>query len=260
MAADTFDPSTYNRPPILNAATGFALAKALIAAMPKGAPDMIRRSAKLVRDHTVELQSAWIAQDNAPKEEDRRRTDLWIDSAWSALAGRIDSYCLLPKDTHPLVVRAQQVRDHLIGQEGLAFLNTAYDVEWAESDKRIRKIEELGLAKDIDKIAGKEFLENLLAAHDVYGKVVGTTEAKTGVTKASLAGPLRNLQVAIGRYARQWAAAAEDSDELTAKARTALAPIDRLRERQASGGASSDDSELSPSTPVPDLPEKPPTG
>ena len=78
-------------------------------------------------------------------------------------------------------------------------------------------------------------------------------------SQPNMAEPLRNLQTAIGRYGRQWAAAAEDSAELMAMARAALDPIDRLRARQVSSGAAPAQPEVpvDPTTPVPDLPEPP---
>jgi hypothetical protein len=75
--------------------------------------------------------------------------------------------------------------------------------------------------------------------------------------QTSLVEPLRNLQNAIGRYGRQWAGAAEDSDELMAMAQAALDPIDRLRARQLSGPATQPEVPVDPTTAVPDLPEPP---
>jgi hypothetical protein len=217
---------------------------------------MIRRTAKLLRTHVVEMQGAWIAQDKEAKPQDRRVVDVWVDNAWSAVAGRVDSYTWLPKDKVPLVARAEEIHAHLFS-DGLAFLNLPYDEEWAESAKRIKKIEELGLARDIERVVGPEFLPNLLAAHEAYGKVAGTTEPTAVASKSSLAEPLRNLQTSVGRYARQWAAAAEDSPELMAMARAALAPIDRLRERQVPTGAAEAEVPVDPTTPIPELPEDP---
>jgi len=252
-----FDPAAYNRPPIINTASGFALATALITAMPKGAPDMIRRSAKKLRADALALQVAWIAQDKV-KPPDRRVADVALDTAWSALSARVDAYCMLPSDKYTLVQRAEVVHAELFG-EGLAFVNLPYDEEWAESQKRITKINELGLAKDIEQVAGAVFLENLFAAHEAYGPAAGTTAPAEAVSRTSLTEPLRSLRSSIGRYARQWAAAAEDSPELLEMAQAALAPIDRLRERQGPAGAAAAETEepVDPNTPVPDLPDDP---
>ena len=257
--SETFDPIRYSRPPVINAASGIALATSLISAMPKESPEMIRRTATIMRGYTVDLQSAWIAQDKLAKAGDRRSTDLWIDTGWSAVEGRLSSYAMLRREGNPLVERAEEIHGHLFGEDGLAFVNLPYDEEWAESAKRIEKIEKLGLADDLDRICGKEFRENLLAAHDAYGKVSGTTKPTTKPADARLAEPLRNLQTTIGRYGRQWAAAAEDSPELLAKAVFALEPIDRLRARQAPNATQPTQPEVpaDPTRPIPDLPEPP---
>lgn len=259
--AEPFDPSAYQRPPVLNTASGYALACALISAMPSEVPDMIRRTAEAMHSHARALQVAWIAQEKSASTVDRRGIDLWLDLGWSAIVGRLDSYATLPKDKYPLAVRAAEIRGILLAKDGLAFVNLPYDEEWAESAKRISKITEQGLGSDLDRICGPEFQENLLAAHEAYGKVAGTTQKLDKVEKALTAEPLRNLQIAIGRYGRQWAAAAEDSPELMAKAQVALAPIDRLRARQTPAGTPVEpEADLDPSNPLPDLPVPPVTG
>ena len=257
---ERFDPTVYNRPPLLNTASGYALACALISAMPSKVPDIIRRTAEALHNHASVLQAAWIAQEKVISTADRRTTDLWMDLAWSAMVGRLDSYASLPKAKYPLAARAEEIRGILLAKDGLSFVNLPYDEEWAESAKRISKITEGGLAPDLDQICGPEFRENLIAAHEAYGKVAGTTQKLDKAERVATAEPLRNLQIAIGRYGRQWAAVAEDSAEWQAKAQVALAPIDRLRARQAAGSKAPEPEVVDPSTPVPDLPVPPVNG
>lgn len=249
----SFDPSVYHRPPVISTASGFTLGCALITAMPKKSPDMVRRTAEILRADTMALQASWIAKDKEFKAEFRRKTDTWADNAWGALHGRIESYRRLPGAKYPLVGRAEEILA-LLFSEGLSFVLLPYDEQWAESEKRMKKIEMNALEKDIEAIAGSEFLENLREAHEAYGKLTGTTEPKAPVTKVTVGDPLRKVQVAIGRYARQWAALAEDSPDLLEMATMALAPIDRLREKQASSRVVVEEGEVDPSQPVPDLP------
>lgn len=261
MADSDFDPILYNRPPVVNVASGFALGHALLTALPKDPPELVLRSAIVLRTALVALQSAWIDQTKTTETTDRRVADKGSDNSWSALEARVMAYTLLPPESYPLVRRAMHIHQRLFAQ-GLAFLTYKYDEQWAEAQKRLDIIDKEGLAADLEVIAGKEFVDNVRAAQVTYGKAVHTTEAATAAPEIKLDAPLRDLQNAIGRYGRQWAALAEDGPELQAAAKGALAPIDRLRERQAAGAQPGEQPEqppeqpvVDPTTPVPIVPD-----
>ena len=64
--SDDFDPTPYVRPPVIDVASGVALGVALLSALPKDAPEGVRKVAKKLRTATVELQQAWMANGRAP--------------------------------------------------------------------------------------------------------------------------------------------------------------------------------------------------
>ncbi len=54
-------------------------------------------------------------------------------------------------------------------REGLSFLKLPYHEEWAEREKRLQRIDAEGLCKDLDALAGKDFLDAVRGAHERYG-------------------------------------------------------------------------------------------
>jgi hypothetical protein len=124
--------------------------------------------------------------------------------------------------------------------DGLAFLQLAFNREHAESERRIRLIEERGLAKDLAKLVGDSFLGVLRAAHEAYGDALGITKA-TSVPAAPVVVVelLRELVDAISNYALQLLALASDHPEKRDAIALALVPIDEFRTaagRRASNG------------------------
>jgi hypothetical protein len=134
-----------------------------------------------------------------------------------------------------------------------------YEAEWAESNKRLARIESEGLTKDINELAGPEFLAEVKTAHTEYGIALGVTTPAHVVDEVNLAEPLRSLSRAIGRYGIAVAGMAGEDAASIAVVRKALRPIDSLREGQArrarAGGAAdaAPEAVASPTTPIPEV-------
>ncbi|WP_437289092.1 hypothetical protein [Sorangium sp. So ce406] len=166
---------------------------------------------------------------------------------------------------------AARAHDTRLFPEGLEFPKPAMDLEWAESNALLGRIaEDDALGKDLVAITGPEFLAEVRAAHEAYGEVLGITKAHEAPTDvAALRGPLRELVSAIGDYLLQVVASVDRGrPETVQSARTALAPLDRLRKasaRRAAGKkgkgapAADGDDEALPAlgldTPAPDVPQ-----
>jgi hypothetical protein len=259
--SDEFDATPYVRPPILDVPTGVALGVALLTAAPKKPPDNVRKAARRLRTSTLALQRAWADSDAQAPPPDRRKADMRVDNAWGALFDRLEAFGRLPDASVPDAARARELLASVCGPDR-EWLKLRYNAEWAESDKRLRKIhEDDHLSREIDRLAGPEFLTEVRAAHAVYGAALGVTEPGQAPSSADLAGPLRVQSRAVARYALAVAAMAgdEDSDSLAA-VRVALLPIDEHREafsrRSAAGepaGAGPTAPPATPTTPVPDV-------
>lgn len=253
--SDDFDPTPYVRPPVFDVPSGVALGIALLSAAPRPAPVNVKSAAKRVHGDTVALQEAWAKADSITAPLDKRKADMRIDNAWGILLDRLESYARLPVDNFPRAERARELIDTLARNR--EWLKLPYRAEWAESGKRVQKIDDEALAADIDDLAGPEFLKEVRQAHKAYGIALGQTEAAPETLDVNLAAPLRALSKSIGRYGLVVAAMIDDDPATLAIVRKALRPIDEHRARHARRTSSGESDEpatpqVTPSTPVPE--------
>jgi hypothetical protein len=260
---DEFDASPYVRAPVIDVGSGIALGIALLSALPKEAPADVKKTAQRLRKSVVALQGAWEKAGGPAGPRDKRPADQATDNAWSCLHGRLSDYASLPAAHYPKAARAQTIIDQLF-PDGLTFLQLPYATEWAESEKRIARIDKNNLTGDIEAIAGAEFLAEVRRAHADYGHALGITKAAKGESPESLTEPLRALGKSIAQYALKVAGLAGDGDDALRMARAALRPIDEHRAALAKRASSGDKSDkpspeapppATPSTPVPEVPD-----
>lgn len=252
--SDEFDPTPYVRPPVFDVPSGVALGIALLSALPKGAPDNVKKAAKKVHKDTLTLQSAWAKVDAQPAPVDKRKADMRIDNAWAILLDRLEAYASLPAAEYPKASRARELIDRLARDR--EWLKLPYGAEWAESQKRLAAVGEEGLEGDLDLLAGPEFVTEVQQAHKAYGAALGVTEAAPEAAQVSLIEPLRALSRSIARYGIAMAGMVDDDTVSLALVRKALRPIDEHREgqaRRASSGAQEAPAgpKVTPDTPVP---------
>lgn len=228
---DDFDPSVYARAPKLDVPSAIALGIRLLAAVPKQPPLAVRKAAKVLHQKIITLQSTWKARDRMEKRLDARPVDVLADNAMNRLFGRIEDYAGLPSDQYPLAERAQILLGTLF-PEGLAFLKSDYASQWAETQKRIERIDEENLADDLDKIAGPEFLAEVRRIHKIYGEAIGITKPRAEAAMPNLAVPLRNVGVAMTLHALQLVTVIMDEEapmDMRVASREALRPFDEYR-------------------------------
>ncbi len=252
----SFDPSPYTRAPLLNVASAVTLGTALLAALPKKPEARIAKAAKRLQAAVAELQQVWKESDAKVEADDSRSADQAIDNAYANLFARLQAYAALDSEHHPRANRAAELASVLF-PTGLAFLKLPYAEEWAESQKRLDRVESDGLAKELDELAGKEFLAEVRRLHIAYGVAIGVTQAKKmPATEAAKPGePLRKVAQAVVLYASQVSSLYDpDEPETLDLIRRCLAPIDDLRQAQAR--RSSATGEVSP-PPVPAGPAVP---
>ena len=119
------------------------------------------------------------------------------------------------------------------------------------------------MAKDVNELAGPDFLAEVKAAHADHGVALGVTKPAPEVLEYKLAEPLQSLSRSIGRYTLAVVTMADDDAASIAVARRALRPVDDYREGQArrarAGGTAADvvDPEpaapVTPTTPIPEV-------
>jgi hypothetical protein len=259
MASEEIDLSAYVRSPVLDVASGVALSAALLAAVPKDGSEGVKRAAKKLRKEAQVLQQAWTTSDVVIAVPDRRRVDTRVDNAWGILLDRLEAFASLPVATFPKAARARELVDSVSPDR--QWLNLQYNAEWAESDKRLRRIEAEGLQPDIDALAGKEFLSEVRSAHAEYGQALGMEGPTAESVEVNLAAPLRSVAAAIARYSRAVIGDLDEEDPASVRrTRVALRPIDehrlgQARRASAGGGAAEAPAPApSPALPLPEVP------
>jgi hypothetical protein len=266
--ADTvtdFDPARYLRAPVVDVAGGVALSIALLSSRDRSLIGAPAKAAKQLRTSVMALQSAWGQQRAAivPKANPRP-ADQRLDRAWAAVCRRLETLSELP-ETVPEAKQAAALHA-LLFPEGLTFLALPFEKEWAESEQRLKQIDEGSNAKMLAALVGDFVLAELRTAHADYGRVLGITTAKEPeTTTPALTEPLRALTQAIAAYALQLVAAGQSDPELMPAVRKALRPIDDIRTAQARRAAAGESpevpddavvpppSKVNPSTPVPEV-------
>ena len=162
-------------------------------------------------------------------------------NAWGALHDAMQATARVPFAS-PRKEQAQLLLDQLF-PDGLSFLALSYRDEWFESTRRLRIIEEEGLAEPIAAVTGHpSFLEAVRVAHDAYGDALSITEADSAEEAPSLADGMRELRDAISLYVVQVIAwAQQDGGRHLEEAYQALRPIDAARDAAARAVVSGSD-------------------
>lgn len=237
MANQMIDPSDYSGVPLLDVASGISLATSLKTALPAKMPANVKSAAREMIAAAQALADAW-SDEPVPTVDDRRPADAAVDRAWGAMHGRLVAYSNLPADRYKESAEAANLVRTLF-PDGLAFLRLPYNQEWAESQKRLKKIADDNLEDTLNDLAGEDFLTEIRRAHDVYGEVLGITKVAPAAQSPVRAERLRELRRLMSRYVVRVLAQLDDDAESQAMVRQALQPIDDFRAAQARRAVSS---------------------
>ena len=247
-----FEPHLYTRAPAINLASGIVLAQALVAACPKIVPPEVQKAV----DHLTKVgnaaQQAWADRQRElgiVPDEKSRALDQEADGGWGNLRSRLVSYAGLPVALFPMARRAQAIVDSLFGGEGLGFLRDTYVLQWSTMSMLLKRIDDEGLAADIDKIAGPEFLQHLRHVHPRYEAMVQSSLQRQSMQE-NLLEHVRLIQRAVVVYATRVCATVEDDDAASIEtARDALAAIEKMRHTASKKRGSTANAEEPPAAP-----------
>lgn len=270
MVALTIDSAPYLQPPRTTVRSGLSLSKMLLKVVPSKAGPGVLAAANALRISVSDLDGKWKASQKARRTQDVRPLDVQLDRAWAVVESSLDRYTVL-RPTNANRKRAIELHGQLF-TDGLGFLKLRYIEQHAESARRIDLIKEEGLREDLERLVGKEFVDELHAAHKAYGDALGITKAGEATVSAEpLLEPLRAVNRAISAYALQVLAFAGIDSANVPVARRALEPIDKFRaaaaKRSGVGGTvdsaadeAEDDVALPEDAPEPEaeVPELPP--
>lgn len=258
MAAP-FEPSEYNRAPIITVSSGVSLARALVDACPKDASAGVKKAKKHL-EAVAEKASTDLADRNRVlgvyTEEDSRALDNEADRAWGGVRLRLSGMAMLSPDKYPKAKRAAEL-DALLFPEGMDFLKLEYSAQSVSMGAILKRIADDDLEGDIDAVAGQEFVKALKEIQPRYEAMVSERLRRDKETGQNLLETTRGLQSAIVNYANKVIGTIEHDDPATTEwARLALLPIVNHRAANATraqrgvvaeGAADKPDGEKKPS-------------
>ncbi len=228
--------------PRLNYANALSLMYALLAAAPKAPfPNVLKAVANLqmVAD---EHQSQWAERERQTAGVDTMAAvnlDRDLDSAWRATHSALESLARLSSERNPKAGKASALLAVLF-PSGLAFLTLPFSEEWAHSGTILKRIDDEGLAAEIDQLVGPEFLAEVRFTHKAFGDAIGrTAPLPAEQSRVDYRDLLRAAAEAIRAYSLQLIAAVRSEPALSEEVvRTALKPIEELRDANARRAAS----------------------
>jgi hypothetical protein len=231
------DITLYTRAPSFRLAGGITLAHALIDACPRSAPANVKKACKKLKGLTETAQAVLAdrrREMSSSSEEDSRIVDREADASWGALRLRLRAYSMLPIERFPLAKRASELDTLLFGMEGLEFLKDDYFSQNATMGVILKQINDHKMQKDIDMIAGPEFLQQIRDVMLRYQSMVNDKLRRDNTSGPNLTEHVRALQAAIVEYATKVAAMVDDDEpESIRAAQSALRPIEAHREAAA---------------------------
>lgn len=233
------DPFSYIRIPNLDVAGGLSLAKTMLLLAPKSSSSAVRKAASAVENAVVALEGKWTRQ--VELSRDLRPWARRSAAAWSAVRDRLATYESFAEGNSERI-RAMKIHDLLFG-EGLDFLTLTFPRQHAESERRIKRIDERGLAKELEQLVGARFVAALRAAHQAFGDVLGISKPVVPATPVFVVEELRALTDAISEYALQLLALASNDPEKREAVAIALSPIDEFRAAAARRTVADEDEE-----------------
>ncbi len=243
------DPSLYVRPPVMTLAGGITLCNVIAKACPTTMPAYVKKGAAHLADVAEEAQKAHVARKKAlgQSNDDAQSIDKWADRSWSALRGRLEMVTLLPPNLYPDAKRAQEILDALFDETGLAFLTQRYPEQHAIATSYLRRIDQEGLAVDIDRLAGADFLANVRTQHNAYGTMVARMLEREDALSDDLGEHVRAMGQALVEYATKVLASVDRDHPATIQAALiALRPIDVFRENTQTRPAAPQESAPTP--------------
>lgn len=233
MSSERIDPLPYTRPPIMSLAGAITLCRVVAESCPASMPEPVKEAAGRLATIADAAQKAHAARLKAIAKtggEDPRTVDKVTDRSWSALRGRLEMYTLLPVETYPDAGRAREILEGLFGELGLAFLKERYPEQYTIAESLLRRIDGEGMASDIERLAGSDFLQNVRLQHEAYGKVVTSMLSRERAVAEDLSEHLKAMGQALVDFAMNVLASVDrDDPESLVAARIALRPIDVFR-------------------------------
>lgn len=232
--------------PRFDGQSGVFLAKDILEHAPDDPSERLHRRLVTVRE-TGEGLRAIVKRRQAESSADLGVFNATFGSAWLGVREAIEAKARIVGSE--VGDRARLLLSRVF-PDGTRFLKLAGRREWAESDVLLERLDEEGLAAQIDALIGPEQLAFVRRAHEAYGEALGLgRDVESQAESTALRDAIDALASAISDYGRILVGEVEPDDEASvARFRRAVAPIEAQRE--ANRRAASDPA---PPPPSPDV-------
>jgi len=223
---------SYDNLPRVGAAELIALLRSLARAAPEQRSELLQRCLDKLQAAHAALGAAW---EGEVATTDQRAADIRSNDSWRALYKRLEGASELPADKYPQATEAAALLEQIFEGQGLAFLRLSFKKQWAQAQRRISRIKQGKLEPAIIKLAGQSFHDEIFAAQDHYGRVLGFTEVPADVADdPKLAELMTAAYDAALEYLSKLVGQVDFDDEESVRAtQAALHPVDELRRRVA---------------------------
>lgn len=228
MNQQSIEITQYTQAPKFDSLTAIAVARRILVKSHVGASSRVARALADIRSNTEALQSVLRVRDRErPESLVPLETD--FDCAWRGLNLRLQGTTQLRGNAKSTM--AQRVVARLF-RDGMTFISWQNDKKWLESEKFLARIDEEGLANEINELAGAEYLGLVRSTHSAFGDALGILHAAPQrlPRRAPVQENLTALSVAIGAYMRAHLGETDVTDpESIARFLEWMQPIDAAR-------------------------------
>ena len=246
----TFEPNKLVHLPPLDALAAQTVGSAVLtAAANKTLAAPVAEALAEVKVAVDALQAANLQRIPTADTFAARAADIDLDSAWSVLHDLLRVVSRVPDQ--PRAQMAKALLDDLF-PDGLQFTRLRFQQEWAESENRLKMIDDRGFAPQIEQLDNTVALTHLRKAHAHYGEVLSINTARPPEPGISLRDALTAVTKALRQFVVRVTATIHAQDPtFVALARELLAPIETWEPTAPPKPATGQPATPTPATPAP---------
>ncbi len=243
-------------------AWGVMLAIQLLRVAMQAPPAAVRKALEKLRAAALHAQAVAIDRMRT-SPENLRPIDARLDGGFVALREALESKARLV-DTE-MGDRAARLLAQVF-PDGTGFVQLGFHEGWIAAKNHLDRIDQDGLAEEIDAVAGPEYLPFIRAAHAELGEALGAGETPLSPSETTAVHDANvQLAQAIATYGRVMAGIVDEDDpESVATFKRAMYPLDAYRRMAFSRGKDVSepeepglDTDVSPTDPIPPVPGDP---
>jgi hypothetical protein len=235
---------------VRNVRSSSTLAPVLAARLVKAAPvdltTVQKKALRFVVECADEIAATQSERDRMGPGKLRPVLDAYTND-WTAFYQALAAKARVPSRVSDVGHRAQKLEESLF-PDGVSFTKLPAESAWSEGKRRITRIDDEELAREIADLIGEEFVTAARDSTSTLADAIGTgaadhtTPSSTGVSERLL-----KFGRAVGRYGRLLVGDCDEDDPASVERfLKAMAPIDVHRAAMRAGGTDAGDEPPAP--------------